>query len=66
MYKKKKIAIIGGGVSGCFLSYLLDEKDQFEITIFEKSKGLGGRCSIRRTPKFGTFHHGAQFFTNKK
>eukprot|EP01037_Dinobryon_pediforme_P036569 gene36570-43577_t len=32
------------------------------VVVFEKSHGLGGRMATRRTP-FGTFDHGAQYFT---
>jgi predicted NAD/FAD-dependent oxidoreductase len=32
------------------------------VTLFEKSHGLGGRMSTRTSP-FGTFDHGAQYFT---
>ncbi|MFK7872822.1 MAG: NAD(P)/FAD-dependent oxidoreductase [Oligoflexales bacterium] len=58
---KPKIAIIGAGVSGCFLSHLLHEKA--DVTLFEKSRGVGGRCSNRRDDSGDVFHHGAQFFT---
>lgn len=63
--KKQRWAIIGGGVSGCFLSHLLKSDPHAEVTIFEKSRGIGGRCSVRRHSIFGAFNHGAQFFTNK-
>jgi UDP-galactopyranose mutase len=40
----KKIAILGGGLSGCALSYLLKNKyPDYEITIFEQ-EALGGLC----------------------
>ncbi|MBT9550047.1 MAG: FAD-dependent oxidoreductase [Hydrogenophaga sp.] len=32
------------------------------VTLFEKSRGFGGRMSTRRT-EFGGFDHGAQYFT---
>jgi predicted NAD/FAD-dependent oxidoreductase len=32
------------------------------VTVFEKSHNVGGRMSTRTTP-FGTFDHGAQYFT---
>ena len=55
-----KIAIIGAGLSGLSVARLL--KDYAEITIFEKSRGVGGRISTRRAePWF--FDHGAQYFT---
>ena len=61
----KKIAIIGSGITGCTLAKYLS--GQFEITIFEKSRGIGGRLATRRNENF-TFDHGVPFFevkTNK-
>lgn len=43
-----KIAIIGAGFSGCNLYNNLKEKYQ-DITIFEKSRGVGGRISTKYT-----------------
>jgi predicted NAD/FAD-binding protein len=37
---KPKLAIVGGGISGVCLSYLL--QDHYDITLFEKNKTLGG------------------------
>lgn len=56
----KKIAIIGAGMAGLTLATRL--QDYAEITIFEKSRGCGGRMSTRRAGKF-QFDHGAQYFT---
>lgn len=41
-----KVAIIGAGFSGCHLYSLLKPFD-FELTIFEKSRGTGGRLSTK-------------------
>lgn len=41
---KKKIAIIGGGITGLSLAYFLSNK-KFEVTVFEKDKGFGGLLS---------------------
>ena len=41
-----KIAIIGAGFSGCNLYHKLKEKYS-DITIFEKSRGVGGRLSTK-------------------
>ena len=57
---KPTLAIIGAGLSGLSLAYHL--KDHAFITLFEKSRGVGGRMSTRYTDLF-QFDHGAQFFT---
>ena len=56
----KNLAIIGSGISGIVLASLL--KNKYNITIFEKSRGVGGRLSTRRQEGF-SFDHGAQYFT---
>lgn len=55
-----KIAIIGAGISGLTLAGKLAQRG--EITIFEKSRGAGGRMATRRAGAFH-FDHGAQCFT---
>ena len=57
-----KIAIIGAGLSGLTAAHLL--KDCGDVTIFEKSRGVGGRMSTRRAEPY-FFDHGAQYFTAK-
>lgn len=64
--KETNWAIVGAGVSSCFLAHLLQKTGKAKVTLFEKSRGLGGRCAVKRHPVYGTFNHGAQFFTNKK
>ena len=44
---KKQIAIIGGGISGMSAAYYL--KDNFDITIFEKSDRLGGHSRTKKS-----------------
>ena len=56
----KKMAIIGSGLSGLTLAHLL--KKRFEITLFEKARGTGGRLATRRADPY-SFDHGAQYFT---
>lgn len=41
-----RIAIIGAGFSGSYLSHKLNEKGH-EVTLFEKSRGVGGRMATR-------------------
>ena len=58
----KKIAIIGAGLTGITLARILSQSA--EITLFEKSRGVGGRLATRYASPF-QFDHGAQFFTAK-
>jgi len=55
-----RIAIIGAGIAGLTLARRL--APHAEITVFEKSRGVGGRMATRRLDEF-EFDHGAQFFT---
>ena len=61
MQSPKKIAIVGAGLAAISCARTLVQAGH-RITLFEKSKGVGGRMSTRRSP-FGTFDHGAQYFT---
>lgn len=56
----KKIAIIGAGISGLSIAKILEQNA--DITLFEKSRGVSGRLSTRRTDSY-IFDHGAQYFT---
>lgn len=56
----KKLAIIGSGLSGLTLANRL--KNKFDVTVFEKSRGVGGRLATRRAEAYA-FDHGAQYFT---
>ncbi len=53
-----KVAIIGSGITGSTLANSLEKS--FNVTIFDKSRGVGGRLSTRRHDQF-SFDHGAQF-----
>ncbi|MEM1076148.1 MAG: FAD-dependent oxidoreductase [Pseudomonadota bacterium] len=55
-----KIAVIGAGLAGLTLAQKL--KSSSDVTVFEKSLGLGGRMSNRRSGDHH-FDHGAQYFT---
>ena len=55
------IAIIGVGMAGIACARTLRQAGH-QVTLFEKSRGAGGRMSTRRSP-FGSFDHGAQYFT---
>lgn len=55
-----KIAIIGAGMAGLTAARRLS--DQLDITLFDKSRGVGGRMSTRYAGNY-EFDHGAQYFT---
>lgn len=56
----KRIAVIGAGLAGLVVARELGHDN--EVTVFEKSRGVGGRIATRYAGDF-EFDHGAQFFT---
>lgn len=56
-----KIAIIGAGISAAAAAKMLIAQGQ-SVTVFEKSRGPGGRMSSKRASA-GSFDFGAQYFT---
>lgn len=58
---KPRVAVIGAGIAGLACARTLAQAG-CEVTVFEKSRGYGGRMACRDTP-FGTHDHGAQYFT---
>lgn len=59
--EKKRVAIVGAGVSGLACAGILQDSG-VETTIFEKSRGMGGRASTHRRENHA-FDSGAQYFT---
>ena len=59
---KPKLAIVGTGMSGLACADGLGQN--FEISLFDKSRGLSGRLSTRRGESH-TFDHGAQYFRSE-
>lgn len=59
---KPSIAVIGAGMAGITCARTLVDAG-FDVTVFEKSRGLGGRIATRRVGKTLTIDHGAQFIT---
>ena len=57
-----KIAIIGAGISAITIAHNL--KDIADVSLFEKSRAVGGRMAVRHSGPY-EFDHGAQFFTAK-
>jgi predicted NAD/FAD-dependent oxidoreductase len=60
MSERRKIAVVGAGIAGLALARSLH--DIADVTVFEKSRGVGGRMATRRAGAVG-FDHGAQYFT---
>ena len=61
MPQGQHIAIIGAGMAGITCARTLLQAGH-HVSVFEKSRGVGGRMATRNTP-FGSFDHGAQYFT---
>ncbi len=60
------VCIIGAGVSGLTAARILQDKG-VQVTVFEKSRGVGGRMATRRLDeKHSSFDHGAQYFTARE
>ncbi|WP_342130651.1 NAD(P)/FAD-dependent oxidoreductase [Hydrogenophaga sp. OTU3427] len=57
----RHIAIVGAGLAGVVCARTLVQAGH-RVTLFEKSRGVGGRMATRQT-EFGGFDHGAQYFT---
>ena len=55
-----KIGIIGAGIAGLTAANML--RDQADVVVCDKSRGIGGRMSTRYAGAF-EFDHGAQYFT---
>ena len=52
------IAIVGSGIAGTTLARLLtDDSPSTEVTIFEKSRGVGGRMATRYSEQLEFDHH---------
>lgn len=56
------VAVIGAGMTGITCARALADVG-YDVTVFEKSRGLGGRMATRRVGKTLTIDHGAQFIT---
>lgn len=57
-----RVAVVGAGLSGLICARTLKDHG-FEVTVFEKSRGPGGRAATRRPDAGLSFDHGAQYFT---
>jgi renalase len=63
MQQPVNVAIIGAGIAGLSCAKALSNNG-FEVTLFEKSRGVSGRLSTRVRPAWQC-DHGAQYFTAK-
>lgn len=57
-----KVAVIGAGIAGLIAARTLLDSG-LEVSVFEKSRGTGGRAATRRAEPKLAFDHGAQYFT---
>ena len=57
-----KIAVVGAGLSGLVVAEQLSQ--YADVSVFEKSRGYGGRMATKRLEPY-CFDHGTQFFTAK-
>jgi renalase len=60
-HSQRHIAVVGAGIAGIACARTLMQAGH-RVSVFEKSRGTGGRMATRRT-EFGSFDHGAQYFT---
>ena len=56
------VAVVGAGISGLTCARTLADHG-LPVTVFEKSRGVGGRMATRRGDDGAAFDHGAQYFT---
>ena len=62
MDRIKSVGVIGAGMAGLACAGALQAAG-IPVTLFEKSRGVGGRMATRRTASGSAFDHGAQYFT---
>ena len=58
---QERFAIVGAGIAGLSTARAL-ARAGFEVIVFDKARGVGGRTSTRRREP-DAFDHGAQYFT---
>lgn len=63
-HRVDRVAIIGAGIAGLSCARTLLNHG-LEVTIFDKSRGSGGRTATRRAEPNLAFDHGAQYLTVK-
>lgn len=63
-YQQQKLAIIGAGLAGATLANALRDS-HWQITVFEKSRGSGGRMASSRLPSGEAVDLGASYFDSE-
>ncbi|MGY8771060.1 MAG: NAD(P)/FAD-dependent oxidoreductase [Pirellulales bacterium] len=61
-YSRPKLAVVGAGISGLICARQVRAAG-WDVTVYEKSRGVGGRMGTRRADDGLRFDHGAQYFT---
>ena len=56
----RQVAVVGAGIAGLVAARRLADAG-LAVTVFDKSRGAGGRCATRRS-EVGPFHHGVASF----
>ncbi len=59
--RPQSVAVVGAGIAGLAAARPL-QNHGYDVQVFDKGRGVGGRTSVRRRPPF-EFDHGAQYFT---
>lgn len=57
-----RVAVVGAGLAGLIAARTLQDHG-LEVSLFDKSRGVGGRLATRRAASGVYFDHGAQYFT---
>ena len=60
--KQPRVGVIGAGIAGLAAARTLADHG-LQVTVFDKSRGVGGRLATRRRDSQHQFDHGAQYFT---
>lgn len=62
MERTLTVGIVGAGIAGLACAQTL-RNNGIDVTVLEKSRGIGGRVATRRINSGASFDHGAQYFT---
>lgn len=65
MTEKKKVLVVGAGITGATIAYLLNKTDNYNITVIEKQSTVGGACSDSFNNCSYLQEHGPHIFHTK-